>query len=192
MNRKKNRQCLCCKDILTPDYRNAEKQAYCDKPECRAASKKASQKRWSDKNPNYFKSPIHVDRTRAWRLSNPGRSQRKISTPVLQDDCSLFPLKEQEVISPLASERPVSATEMPVLQDFCISQHPVIIGIISQLSGYLLQDDIAVVTRRLEQLGQDVICSTTGGRYAPQVPNLSRPHPQYSGAVQLGGSPSGP
>ena len=26
------------------------------------------------------------------------------------------------------------------------------------------------LTRRLEQLGQDVICSTNGGRYDPQVP----------------------
>jgi hypothetical protein len=188
MSRKSNRQCKCCKEILTPDYRNAGKQLYCNKPECRAVSKKASQKRWSDKNPDYFKSPIHVERVQAWRLANPGWSQRKTSEPVLQDDCVQVPTQKQEVIPPLADEIPVPA---PALQDFCLPQHPVFIGLISQLTGYMLQDDIAVVTRRLEELGQDVISSTTGGRYAPQVPNLSRPHPQHSGAVQLGGSPSG-
>ena len=180
MNRKSNRQCKCCKEILTPDYRNAVKQLYCNKPECRAVSKKASQKRWSDKNPDYFKSPIHVERVQAWRLANPGWSQRKTPEPVLQDDCVQVPSQKQEVIPPLAAEVLVP---VPALQDFGLPQHPVFIGLISQLTSYMLQDDIAVVTRRLEELGQDVISSTTGGRYAPQVPNLSRPHPQHSGAV---------
>jgi hypothetical protein len=87
MNFKRNRQCRCCKDIFTPDYRNTKKQAYCCKPECREASKRASQKQWSNKNPNYFKSPIHVDRVREWRQANPGRSRRKTSESLLQDDC---------------------------------------------------------------------------------------------------------
>jgi hypothetical protein len=182
MNHKRNRQCRCCKDIFTPDYRNSKKQEYCSKPACRAASKRASQKRWSKNNPNYFKGQIHVDRMREWRAANPGRSQRKSSGSVLQDDCSQIPSQKQEVIPPFAPETPIPA---PVLQDFCITQHPVIIGLISQLSGYVLQDEIDVVTRRLEQLGHDVISSSTGGRYVPQVSNLSRSHPQHSRTVQL-------
>ena len=188
MNHKRNRQCRCCKDILTPDYRNTEKQRYCAKPECRAASKIASQKRWSAKNPNYFKGQIHVDRMRAWRLANPGRRHRKSSAPVLQDDCSQISSQKQEVIPPFASETPLPP---PVLQDFCLAQHPVFIGLISHVTGCVLQDEIDLVTRRLEQCGLDVI-SARGGRYDPQVPNLSRPHPHSSRTVQLGGSPSGP
>ena len=57
MNHNRKRQCRCCKDIFIPDYRNAKKQAYCSKPECRKASKSASQRRWSKKNPDYFKGP---------------------------------------------------------------------------------------------------------------------------------------
>lgn len=192
MNFKRNRQCRCCKDIFTPDYRNAKKQKYCSKPKCRAASKKAGQKKWSDKNPNYFKHEIHVDRVRNWRQSNPGRSRRKSSCPVLQDDCDQIADANQAVTPPLATETPVLATESFVLQDFCITQHTVLIGLISHLTGYVLQDEIDAVTRRLEQLGQDVINPNPGGRYDQEVPNLPRSHPLHSRAVQLGGSPSGP
>jgi uncharacterized protein YkuJ len=46
------------------------------------------------------------------------------------------------------------------LQDFCTPQLPILIGIISQLSGQVLQDDIAKTTQLLEQLGTDILnCS---------------------------------
>jgi hypothetical protein len=162
---------------------------YCDKPECRKASKAASQQRWTNNNPTYFKGPDNVERVREWRRANPGRHLRKGSGPVLQDNCNQIADVKQEVTPFLPPDLPALP---PVLQDFCISQHPVFVGLIAHLTGCVLQDDIAMVTRRLEQLGQDVICSTTGGRYDPQVSHLSRPHPHHSGAVQLGGSPSGP
>jgi hypothetical protein len=161
---------------------------YCSKPECRKASKAASQRRWATKNPTYFKGPDNVERVREWRRANPGRQRRTSSGPVLQDICAEIAHVIQEVTPHLPPESPVA---LPVLQDFCIVQHPVFVGLISHLTGCVLQDEIDSVIRRMEQLGQDVICSTTGGRYDPQVPNLSRPHPQHSGAVQLGGSPSG-
>jgi len=184
----RNLQCQCCKKSFTPDYRSVKRQKYCDEPECRKASKAASQKRWIKKNPTYFTGSDNVERVREWRLANPGRRRRKSSCDVLQDICGQIADTKQGVIPLLPAE--LSALP-PVLQDFCVSQDPVIIGLISQLTGFVLQDQIATVIKRMEQLGQDVICSTTGGRYAPQVPNLSRPHPQHSGAVQLGGSPSG-
>ena len=191
MNHKKKRQCRCCKNIFIPDYRNTKKQVYCDKPACREASKSASQKRWSKNNPNYFKGSIHVDRVRDWRLANPGQSRRKTSGAVLQDDCNLKTPVEQVVESNLPS---VPQAPASVLQDFCLMQHPVIVGLIAHFTGLVLQDDIAEIARRLEQLGQDVIGSnlTAGGRYELQFPNLSPPNPQHPRAVQLGGSPSGP
>jgi hypothetical protein len=192
MNYTRNQQCRCCKDIFIPDYRNARKQKYCSKPACRAASKKAGQKKWTDKNPHYFKDKIHVERVRKWRKANPGRSRRKSSDVVLQDHCDLIADVNQDVTLHFPTETPVFATESPVLQDFCITQHPVIIGIISHLTGCVLQDEIDAITRRLEQLGQDVINPNPGGCYDPQVPNLPRSHPLHSRTVQLGGSPSGP
>jgi hypothetical protein len=188
MNYTKNRQCRCCKDIFTPDFRNVRKQEYCGKPECRKASKSASQKRWSKKNTNYFKGPIHVDRVREWRLANPGRSRRKTSAAVLQDDCSQIPFEKQEDIPHFPPESPMPT---PVLQDFFLPQHPVFIGLIAHLTGCVLQEEFAEITRRLEQLGHDVINTNPGGRYDPQVSNLSRSHPHHCRTVQLGGSPSG-
>ena len=188
----RKRKCRCCKESFIPDYRSVKRQRYCNKPECRKASKARCQKRWVEKNPTYFKGSDNVDRMLEWQRIHPGRQRRKGSGTVLQDICDRIDDVKQEVI-PLLPLLPTESPALPpVLQDFCIEQHPVFIGLIAHLTGYVLQDDIAVVTRRLEQLGQDVICSTKGGRYDPQVPNLSRPHPQHSGAVQLGGSPSGP
>lgn len=188
MNFKRNRQCRCCKDIFTPDYRNAMKQEYCGKPECRKASRGASQKRWLKKNPNYFKGSIHVERVQTWRQANPGRSRRKTSESLLQDDCGQIAKSKQDVIPHLPPELQAST---PVLQDFCLAQHPVFIGLISHFTGCVLQDEIDEVTRRLEQLGQDVICSNPGGRYELQFPHLPRPNPNHSRTVQLGGPPSG-
>jgi len=187
----RERHCLCCRVFFFPDYRNAKTQSYCSKPECRQASKIASQRRWSRKNPGYFKGSDHVDRVREWRKANHGRSRRKDSGYVLQDDCAQIIPLEQEVRGCLP---PDLQAQPPVLQDFCLTQHPIFVGLIAHLTGSVLQDEIDSIARRLEQLGHDVIGSnpTTGGHYDPQAPNLSRSHPQYPRAVQLGGSPSGP
>ena len=190
MKRTRERQCLCCKEFFFPDYRNAKKQAYCRKPACRKASKAASQRKWSRNNPDYFKGPVHVERVREWRGANPGRNNRKSSAGVLQDDCSRIPPVNQEVIDCLSS---CSMVEASALQDFCLSQHPVIIGLIAHLTGCVLQEDIDSITRRLEQLGHDVIASIpiSGGYHDPKNPGLSGPHPHRSRTVQLGGPPSG-
>ena len=61
MKRIRKRQCQCCKDFFFPDYRNLNRQHFCGKPECRQASKSASQKRWLKKNPDYFKGDAWGD-----------------------------------------------------------------------------------------------------------------------------------
>ena len=191
MKRTRERQCRCCKDFFFPDYRNAKTQSYCHRRECRKASKAASQRQWSRNNPSYFKGTDHVERVREWRKANPGRSRRKDSGYVLQDDCSQINPVKQEVSCCLPTGL---QAHPPVLQDFCLTQHPIFVGLIAHLTGSVLQDEIDSIARRLEQLGHDVIGSnpTPGGHYDPQAPNLSRPHPQHPRAVQLGGSPSGP
>jgi hypothetical protein len=191
MKRIRERLCQCCKEFFFPDYRNTKTQTHCSKPECRKASKAESQRKWSSNNPGYFKGSDHVERVRAWRKANPGRSRLKGSGNVLQDDCSQITLTEQDVIGSLPTPVTIPA---PVLQDYCFTQHPVFVGLIAHFTGAVLQDDIDAITLRLEQLGKDVIGSnpTTGGRYDPQNPNLSRPNPKATRAVQLGGPSSGP
>lgn len=180
--------CPCCKEHFSPNPRNASRQLYCDRPECRKASKQASQKRWLDKNPGHFSGFANVERVRQWRLANPGYSRRTHSDSALQDVVEQIPDTKQYVIPDIVPHMQLLPA---ALQDFDIMQHPIFVGLIAHLTGCALQDEIAFSARRLEQLGLDVI-SNPGGRYDPQVPNLSRSHPHHSRTVQLGGSPSGP
>ena len=42
----KRKKCCNCDELFIPDPRNTTRQRYCSKPECRKASKAASQRRW--------------------------------------------------------------------------------------------------------------------------------------------------
>ena len=194
MKRIKERQCQCCTDLFFPDYRSAQRQEYCAKSECRKASKVASQQKWLLNNPNYFKGPEHVIRVREWRRDNPGRSRSKKSGAVLQDICNQIHLDKQDVTPHLLPVPQAFPPPKPVLQDFCLTQHPVFVGLIAYFTGCVLQEDIALVTRRLEQLGHDVQGSKTtpGGSHDAQNPHPPRSYPHHPVPVQLGGSPSGP
>jgi len=69
----KRKKCCSCKELFMPDPRNAKRQKYCCKPECRKASKVASQRRWlaKPKNHNYFSGPENVKRF--WNVSSSNR-----------------------------------------------------------------------------------------------------------------------
>ncbi len=58
------RKCKHCQTFFAPDPRSARRQRHCSKPECRQASKVASQHRWLHKpgNRDYFTGPTHVER----------------------------------------------------------------------------------------------------------------------------------
>lgn len=159
------RKCLCCKGLFNPDPRNVHRQRYCSHTDCRRASKLASQAAWLTKPPNidYFRDPVHVARVQAWRAAHPGYSRAKpaksantpVAAPALQD--SLIP----QVIDFIA-ETPIR-TEMPepsavtALQDILNAPTPVLAGLIAHLFDLTLQDDIATTTRRLVQMGHDLM-----------------------------------
>ena len=112
------RKCLNCGDIFDPDFRNAGRQHYCSKPECRRASKAASQAAWLAKpqNSDYFSDPLHVQRVQAWRAAHPGhsRARRKVS-PALQD---ALPAQAIDFIEETRHRGEIpEAPEMPALQD---------------------------------------------------------------------------
>lgn len=182
--------CLCCKKSFFANPHNATRQNYCSEPECRKASKKASQKRWLDKNPGHFSGFANVERVRQWRLAHPGYSRRKVSGDALQDFVQPIIQVEQEVIQILPPPPPPLANLQQALQDFDIMQLPILVGLIAQVTGLTLQDEIAFTARRLQQFGLDVI-SAKGAHHDQQVANLSKPCPNCSRAVQLGVSPPG-
>lgn len=48
------RQCSNCTRSFIPDPRHLNRQKYCRRAECRLASKRRSQRKWTDKNPDYW------------------------------------------------------------------------------------------------------------------------------------------
>ncbi len=116
MKKKKRRRCLGCQKLYYPHPRTRSLQRYCSEPECRAASKKASQRRWLQKpeNRDYFRGPQHVSRVQAWREEHPDYGQKgSISGQSLQETIMGQPVDHsgesstlalQETITPQPSE----------------------------------------------------------------------------------------
>jgi len=151
------RKCLNCSDIFDPDCRNVGRQHYCSKPECRHASKAASQAAWLAKPPNsdYFCDPAHVARMQAWRAAHLGysRVQRKVS-PALQD---ALPAQAIDFIEETTHRGEIpEAPEIPALQDALPPLEPMLTGLIAHVFGFALQDDIDRTMARLVQLGTDI------------------------------------
>ena len=169
----KRKKCCHCNQLFVPDHRNKSRQRYCKKPECRKASKADSQKRWCQKpeNIDYFHGPHNVERVQRWREANPGYSRRKPKTRVdaLQD-----PLNRQHVEKTINNPDFANHT----LQDLLTWQPSVLIGIIAQLTGYALQDDIAMAARRMQQFGDDILNpQCQGGSHGKQTSHLPRSYP---------------
>jgi len=159
------RKCLCCKGLFDPDPCNVNRQRYCSNADCRLASKAASQAAWLAKpqNIDYFRDPVHVARVQAWRAAHPGYSRTKstkdpkipAATPALQE-----PLIAQVIDSieetPIRTESPESSGFV-ALQDLLNAPTPVLAGLIAHLFDVTLQEDIATTTRRLVQMGHDLM-----------------------------------
>ena len=145
------KKCCHCQQLFLPDARNITRQRYCTKPACRKASKADSQRRWLQKpaNCDYFRGPEHVQRVQRWRAAHPGYWKRAKGRPVALQDA----LIEQVAVNKQHSE----ISGKVALQDLLIVQPAVMIGLIAQLTGSTLQDDIALATRRMQQLGNDIL-----------------------------------
>jgi hypothetical protein len=71
------------------------------------------------------------------------------------------------------------------LQDSLVVQPAVFIGLISKLTGYALQEDIVRATRRLQQLGNDILNpQDTGGPYG-KTSDMSQGVAQNPQTIQL-------
>jgi len=158
-------KCLFCKKSFLADPRNARHQKYCCEPSCRKASKAASQRAWLAKpdNQDYFRGPENLVRMQGWRAAHPQywrrpagqRSQRPVA---LQDLCHAQPIEITHDSNSL-----VPRALKDTLQDLLSRQPAVLIGFIAQFTGSASQDDIVKSTRRLVELGQDILAGSIGG-----------------------------
>jgi hypothetical protein len=158
MANKTKTKCLSCREIFTVDVRNRGRQKYCPKPECQRASKAASQRRWLQRpeNRNYFRDPENAARVRRWQQEHPGywRNTQRYRRRTLQEACPRNPLSPRENIASGASP---PAAIPATLQDALYAPGPLLIGLIATLVDSSLQDDIARTSRRLLELGQDIL-----------------------------------
>ena len=148
-------KCPHCQRLFTPDGRNATRQRYCSKPACRKQSKADSQRRWLQKpeNRDYFRGAEHVLRVQRWRAAHPGYWRRAKRSPVALQDALIA---QVAVNNTNLHHAPKDA-----LQDVLILQPAVMVGLIAQLTGCALQDDIARAARRMQQLGNDILYPPT-------------------------------
>ena len=164
------RKCRNCYKLYRPDSRNKAKQNYCSEADCRKASKSESQKRWMAKreNRNYFKGADNVKRVQEWRKKNPGYWRR--SHNALQDDSPEKHAIDQEDTTKLTEG---------ALQDLLTAQSAVLVGLIATFTGDTLQDHIASTARNMQQLGNDILQSSThifqGGSHDSKAGNSPRP-----------------
>ena len=157
MSQIQQRECLHCKDLFTPDYRNRWHQKFCPEPACRQASKAESQRRWLRKpgSTRHFRDEENVQRVQAWRKAHPGYWKRAAKPVVaLQDICISQVIDHQEVssvVSVLPLQDLVPKPKIP-LQDLVPplpTQDPLLVGLISHLIDSPLQENVAQATQSL-------------------------------------------
>ena len=152
MSKQRRRKCRNCRELFRPDPRNLRHQRFCSKSSCRGASKAESQRRWLAKpdNRDYFRGPENVERVRAWRAAHPGYWRRlSPNTRSALQEHSLTQAADN-------NEQSASLVNSP-LQELSRAQPLVLMGLIAQLTGATLQEDIAKASQRLQHLAHDII-----------------------------------
>jgi len=113
---------------------NLKRQKFCDKPECKVASKKHSQQKWLSKpqNRGHFSGPANVIRVQQWREQNPG--YWKLEEP--QKAVPLFESALQETLSAKTADGKGFPSDLmqTALQDSLLAKSLVIIGFDTQLN----------------------------------------------------------
>ena len=145
-------KCLHCKENYRCDPRKRGRQRYCSKPDCRRASKAASQRQWTSRpeNQDYFRGAANTERSRQWRKGHPDYWRNKRSAPESA-------LQEIAVSQPIGSVR-VAPSELNIaLQDLVLSQPALLVGLISIMTGHALQDDLALSIRTFISRGLDIL-----------------------------------
>jgi len=177
MSSKTTFKCLHCNEEHHCDARNRGRQRYCPKPDCRRASKAASQRQWVARaeNRNYFRGIENCERVRQWRLANPGywRNKRPAPESTLQDSLTPQSTENQSLAPPDISL---------ALQDLCLSQPALLVGLISVVTGHALQEDIAASTHFFVNRGRDILRMVPGRSAFPHHENQAHPVPRTHAA----------
>jgi len=153
----RRRRCKHCHDLYKPNPRNLKRQKFCDKPECKIASKRYCQQKWLEKpkNKDHFSGQVNVIRVQQWRQENPGYWKRK----KVKNANSLIKDALQETLSAnnLTDKGFSSDLIQTALQDSLSAKTLVIIGFDTQLNKTALQDIIDITDQRAVKLVPNVL-----------------------------------
>ena len=167
------RRCCHCGDWFQPHARNAYHQRYCPKPECRRASKRSSQRKWSRKNRGYFRGQVNVRRVQEWRRARPGYWKRTgAKAPEGPADAL------QDLLIAQGYDREGVATFRDCLfqeisrplQDLLNAQCHALVGVASLLSGEPLQENLGEILTACYERGQRIGVAT--GVKVPETTGL--------------------
>lgn len=165
MNSKSTFKCLHCNEIHRCEPRNRGRQRSCPATACRRAAKAQSQREWlrRPENEDYFRGACNCERVRQWRKAHPGywRKKTPASEGTLQDPLvaqSRSQAIEHEMVEP---QNPPS-TLQEGLQEICLLQPALLVGLVSVLTGHALQEDIALSVRSLLDRGKDILRTVPG------------------------------
>lgn len=154
-------------------------------------AKRPAKKKWLSKpeNEDYFRGPDNVERVQRWRENNLEYWKRTNPSTALQDLLTPQPIENKEDIKQKNAQ-----PQKHALQDLLMVQSPVIIGLIANLTGSALQDDIANTLLRMEQSGQEILFFQTqnqGGGHDCKRSNFKTKNQENTQQFQLGRSPTG-
>jgi hypothetical protein len=148
MSQPSRRKCRHCQTLFVPDARNRRHQFHCTKPNCRQVRQAKARQRWKEapENRDHWKGDWNARRVREWQQAHPGywKKRGKKGAKALQNVCSAQIADKQE-------DKP------KVLQDIWQAQPPLILGLISKITGTVLQDDMARVTGELIASGRALV-----------------------------------
>lgn len=176
----RRRKCRCCKKFFSPDSRNKHRQIYCSAPPCRQASKRASQRRWrrTPSGRDYFRGKEALARVQQWRRDHPGYWKKHKSRSNRTQPTADEPLNS------LQKSYNATPSDLRTLQDFCLTQEPAFVGLISMVTGSTLQEDIAATSRNLLLRGLNIL-----GLKTPGQPSMT-PSSNHEKTPPPSGSPS--
>jgi hypothetical protein len=185
MRLKGQRKCVHCQQFYMPDPRTRYHQRHCAQGACRQASKAGSQSRWlaRPENRDYFGDEVQRDRVREWRAGHPKywKKQGRTGEVALKDVCNAQSAEGQ---------RDVAWDDQGALKEEWKLQAPLVIGLISHLTGVLEKEEIVEMTGRLLAKGHALIGAPARSTPVPDDDRKThigaRPAAAGARSVQLG------
>jgi hypothetical protein len=177
------RKCRGCNKLFRPDSRNRDRQLYCSDPDCRQASKRASQRRWTrqSKNKDYFRGSEHVRRVQDWRKAHPGYWKRRKPA---RNQSQVLP---DQPVNPEQRSCNVPGSHLGTLQDLYppsgLILESVFLGLISLVIGSTLQDDIVATARQVLLRGQALLGPKASAPAYEKASDPSRSSPPSSSGL---------